>query len=421
MRIIYLALDSPLPANNGLRMRTWATLRALRAEGCRIELICLQAGAESAGDSELRAVCDSVWRLQHSVGSLTQGGDWAGRFRALASPLPYAALRYRCPAVASLIRQLAGCERLDAIVCDTVFAAVNVPDGVAPLVLNHHNIEHRIFDSFAATTTKPWLRCAARLESRKVCKWEQTIGRRTALNLVCSPEDRGWLLAQQPGAAVVVAPNIVEIGDDQLPIAAGDAADADTVLFQGALDWFPNRDAVEFFLASIWPGVVHACPRAKLVIAGRNPPPAFLARHRRHPGVVFTGTVPDLRPLVRRAAVCVVPLRIGSGTRLKILEAAAMGRAIVATPLGAEGLTFTPGTEILLASDPRKFAAAVLRLLDDANLRTALGRGALARVRSHYGLTALRAAVRHGLCMVGGGAPLDAAPRELLPAMAAER
>lgn len=322
MHLLYLALDCPLPANNGLRLRTWTALRALRAEGCRTTLVCQQATECWHSRSELHQVCEAFWILDHHVSSLSQGHDWAGRLRSAVSRLPHAVLRFRSPAVRELVRQLWESKPWDGMVCDTVFAAIHVPEQAKPLIVNHHNIEHRIFDSYGRVETHPLKRAAARWEGRKVRDWEIEVGRRTALNLVCSATDRALLLQQQPGARVVVAPNIA-------PEIAGEdnaSEDPNLVLFQGALDWFPNRDAVGHFLERIWPLVLAQCPEAHLIVAGRNPPAAFLARHRHQPRVEFTGTVAEMRPYLARAALTVVPLRIGSGTRLKILEAAAMGK-----------------------------------------------------------------------------------------------
>ena len=125
------------------------------------------------------------------------------------------------------------------------------------------------------------------------------------------------------------------------------------------MDWFPNEDAAEFFATRVLPQVRTLRPRARFRIAGRCRSDEFLRRMARTAGIEMTGFVEDMRRELERAPVCVVPLRIASGTRLKILEAAAMRRAIVATAAGAEGLDFTPGSEIVIADDPERMALAV--------------------------------------------------------------
>jgi len=407
MRLLYLALDCPLPANNGTRLRTWTMLRALHAEGCRITLVCQRASEILHDGTELHQVCEAFWILDQQVGSLSHGHDWGRRMASLASPLPYSACRFRSAAVRALVRRLwasAGCE---AILCDSVFGAVNVPPEARPLILNHHNIEHRILTSYRETEANPLKRVAADWEGRKLYRWEKAAGELAALQLVCSRVDRDSLLRQQPQARVVVAPNIAPA---TVPSPAADdcgGEEPDLVVFQGALDWFPNRDAVDFFLAQIWPLVLRDQPGARLLIVGRRPPAAFLARHRRQPRVEFTGTVEDVRPYLARAAVAVVPLRIGSGTRLKILEAAAMGKAIVSTPLGAEGLELAPGSEIVIAAGREEFAREVTQLLASPPRRRRLGAAARARVQTDYSFDALRRSVRQGLQQLPPAATAD--------------
>jgi glycosyltransferase involved in cell wall biosynthesis len=160
------------------------------------------------------------------------------------------------------------------------------------------------------------------------------------------------------------------------------------------MDWFPNRDAVDYFAEKILPRLRQRVPHLHFTAAGRNPSQKMRERYRGFPDVTFTGSVAEMRPIIANAAVCVVPLRIGSGTRLKILEAAAMGKAIVSTRLGAEGLEFVSGEEILLADKPEEFVAAVADLFADQSRRVALGRAARRRVERHYDLSILGAAVR---------------------------
>ncbi|PYT34817.1 MAG: glycosyl transferase family 1, partial [Acidobacteria bacterium] len=156
------------------------------------------------------------------------------------------------------------------------------------------------------------------------------------------------------------------------------------------MDWFPNRDAIEFFVNQIFPLIRRDAPAAEFIAAGRNPPRELIDRFSAVPGVKFTGTVPDMRPFLQQAGVCVVPLRIGSGTRLKILESAAAGKAIVSTRLGAEGLDFVDGQEILLADDPVSFAGCIVALLRDPSRRRAMGEAACRRVRQQYSCETLK-------------------------------
>jgi glycosyltransferase involved in cell wall biosynthesis len=159
------------------------------------------------------------------------------------------------------------------------------------------------------------------------------------------------------------------------------------------MDWHPNRDAVEFFARSILPHIRAKYPQVKFIVAGRNPPPQFVAQFSSDPGIEFTGTVADMRPYLANATVVVVPLRIGGGTRIKILEACAAGKPVVSTTIGAEGLDVVPGREILVADAPTDFANLVVRLLDDPLQSEVLAKGARAKIVDRYSSSALNKAL----------------------------
>jgi len=179
---------------------------------------------------------------------------------------------------------------------------------------------------------------------------------------------------------VAVIPNGVDLewygGDFGSP-------EPDTLVFNGALTYEANYEAMRFFLGKVFPHVRRTRSSVRLIITGRadgvNLEGLPLGR-----GVVLTGYVEDIRPVVARSAVCVAPLTTGGGTRVKVLEAMALGTPVVATSKGAEGLDVVDGEHILLADDPPAFADAVLRLLSDAHLRASLTRNACELVKERY-------------------------------------
>jgi glycosyltransferase involved in cell wall biosynthesis len=155
------------------------------------------------------------------------------------------------------------------------------------------------------------------------------------------------------------------------------------LVFTGAMDWYPNEDAVLHFLTTTLPEVRRRIPGVTLAVVGRNPS-ARLRDAGKAVGVEVTGTVPDVRPHVAQAAVCIVPLRIGGGTRLKIFEALAMGKAVVSTTVGAEGLPIVPGEHYVQADGPAEFAQAVVGLLENPDRRRALGGAGRRLVEARY-------------------------------------
>jgi glycosyltransferase involved in cell wall biosynthesis len=157
------------------------------------------------------------------------------------------------------------------------------------------------------------------------------------------------------------------------------------IVFTGSMDWMPNEDAIEWFVRDVLPSIRARVPDVSLTVVGRNPPAAVRALQASDTGIIVTGSVPDVRPYMERAAVFIVPIRIGGGTRLKIFEAMGMERPVVSTTIGAEGLPVRDGVDVLLADAPEAFAGAVVSLLLDPALANAIGQAAAAAVRQEYG------------------------------------
>ena len=279
--------------------------------------------------------------------------------------------------------------RFDVIVCDNVFSAINLPAHAAPVVMNSQNVEYVILSRYVQHERNPFKALYARWEASKLRRFETAMYRRAVLAMACSNVDTGLIRSLCPGIRTAVAQNVVDVSE----YAVNAEEEPLTVVYQGGMDWFPNRDALEYFVRAIFPLVRQEVPGVRLIAAGRNPSPQFRARFADVSALEFTGTLPDLRPVIAKAAVCVVPLRIGSGTRLKILEAGAMGKAMVSTTVGAEGLDFVPGREILIADDPAEFARNVIELLRDPARRKAMGEAARHRVLQDYDVTALERSI----------------------------
>jgi glycosyltransferase involved in cell wall biosynthesis len=395
MQVLFLARDLPLPANNGTRLRTWALLRALAAEGQSVVLLSFARPGEASDAvvTSLRRVCREVVLVPLAMGSLSAGTNIGPRIRALPRARPYSVERFASSEMRRLVEQRLGANEVDAVICD-VFTSENVPNTCVPILLNHENVEHAILRRYCDVERNPAKRVYSWLEYLKMRRWERLVCARARVGLACSDVDGRILERLSPTTPSVTVPNIVDL-DEVDPEAPGE--EPATILFQGGMDWLPNRDAVDFFVTAIFPRVRALTPEARLVVAGRNPSPAFVASFAHVPAVRFTGTVLDMRAVIRSAAVSVAPLRIGSGTRLKIIEAAALGKPVVSTHIGAEGLDFVDGEEILLADEPVRFAEAVAGLLGDRASRRRIGGAARRRVEQSYSLSALRRALMNAI------------------------
>ncbi len=252
-------------------------------------------------------------------------------------------------------------------VVDFPHAAVLLPDALpGPAAVFTHNVEAEIYERHAAVARGP-RKPVWQLEAAKMHVFERDTLRRFGTVIAVSARD-GRALTQRFGITGIA---VIDTGVD-LDFYAfhPPAGTAETVVFSGAMDSRSNIDGIEFLMDAVWPLLAAQRPQAKMLVVGRNPPPALVARAERL-GLPwrFTGFVDDIRPHVLAGDVSVIPLRVGSGTRLKVFEAMALGRPVVSTALGVEGLAVVPGTHFAPAETAAEFAEAVAGLLGDAERR----------------------------------------------------
>jgi glycosyltransferase involved in cell wall biosynthesis len=286
----------------------------------------------------------------------------------------------------SRIRELA--PGMDAVHFDMLPLMRNadaVPATI-PVIYNAHNVEHVLLSTRVQMTGNPWIRRFLQGQLPRLRTFERHACERANLVLACSSVDAEALRQLAPDASIAVVANGVDLDKNQPAGLASDAA-RNKLVFVGQMGWFPNRDGVEWFLDEVFPLILASRPDTTFVLVGKadtlTVPRPVAAR------VILTGFVPDLRPFVEEAAVYVVPLRAGSGTRLKVLEAMALGKAIVTTSIGSEGIALHHGDSALYANDARSFADATLQLLDAPAEAQRMGAAARACAEAHYGWEAV--------------------------------
>jgi glycosyltransferase involved in cell wall biosynthesis len=260
-----------------------------------------------------------------------------------------------------------------------VLGLFDVPSDGAPLVMDAQNVEHDNVRRMARASNSPIRRAFYAGEYRKLRAEERGVyGRQDAL-LVTSARDKSLMDADVPGVPTYIIPNGV---DTSYFAPRADAPERHTLVFTGAMNYFPNADGAVYFLKEIFPLVLHEVPDARVLIVGNGPPKQLLAMAADN--VTVTGHVEDVRPYVRRAAVYVVPLRMGGGTRLKVLEALAMKKPVVTTRVGCEGIGVEHRTSVLIADAPGEFAGAVIGLLRDRDLAARLASNGHELIRASY-------------------------------------
>ncbi|MFU8830602.1 MAG: glycosyltransferase [Wenzhouxiangella sp.] len=382
-RVLFVTSRLPYPPTEGHQLRAWHLLRAA-AGNHRVTLLSLRRPDEPPlAEIPPGIKLDGIHQVD--LPALSVPHRVAGlALRALMPGQTLLDLRYRPIELQQRFDQLVG--RADLVHLDILAVAgllQRVPCGV-PTVLNEHNVESLLARKRIEIEMRPLHRMLLGLRYRGLESFERRACTRASRVLACSQEDAARLLALAPGCSVSVVPNGVDL-DAFRPGRPG-SEQGGALVFVGHMGWFPNRDGIEHFIAEILP-LLKKRPDLKLEIIGRNP--GLSVPETEAGRVKFAGFVDDLQARVQRAAVFIVPLRAGSGTRLKILEAMAMGKAIVSTRIGAEGIGLVDGDSACLADTPEEFAAAVDRLLDDPGLRHRLGRRARLLAEQRYGWTVI--------------------------------
>ena len=393
MRILWLNTNLLLPLDKGGKLRTWHLMRHL-AE--RHDITCISFAEPDQPDVHRKGmaeVCSKLitiprrerhkegWRFYTSVG------------RYVLDRLPYAVAQYRSRAYRRAVRSQLARGNFDRVVCDFLVPAVNLPRALTcPAVLFTNNVEAEIWRRHADTQSGRFKKRLYRQQWRRMLRFEGRTVARFDRVLAVSDVDRETL-QRLYGDRLTAPVSVIPTGVDTKYFAPREAgAEASRrIVFTGSMDWLPNADGVVFFCREILPLIRRAEPDATFTIVGRSPTPA-VRRLAEDEGIEVTGRVEDVRPYLQNAAVYVVPLRIGGGTRLKIFEAMAAGRAVVSTTIGAEGLPTEKGRHLLLADTPQDFADAVITLLRDPSMRDAIETQGRALVTERYDWSA---AARH--------------------------
>jgi sugar transferase (PEP-CTERM/EpsH1 system associated) len=376
MRVLFVVPSLPFPPTSGMAIRTYQFVRLLAA---RHEVSIL--GFESR-DATVIDVLSQLCVGVYTVPETTVG--WRGRRLAQLGAV-WAGTSFHGRALRSFVLQ----ERLDAL-CETArFDIIQVE--TSPLaatlrfkrgwrvVLDEHDIVYELLDSMARADRSPLRRLYNRLEHRKFMSEEVAIWGRVSAVVTTSRREARIIGAAAPDTPVMVAPNGVDVDyfrPSDVPV------DPARIVMTGLMKTRPNADAAAFFVREVLPLVSAARPDVTFYVVGGEPPPEV--RQLAAPNVVVTGGVADVRPYLREAAAVVVPIRMGGGTRLKVLEALAMRKPVVSTALGREGLDVVDGEHLLVADEAASFATAVLRVLSDRTLGDRLGAQGHALMHQSY-------------------------------------
>ncbi len=365
-RLFMLTPYLPYPPVSGGRMRTYNLLKHLKND-YEITLVCFGRPEELAFDiTPLGDLCD-----YHVVERAPSPGTIQAALMSVTSPRAITMRLYGTDAMKAKIRQLLANKPADIIHVESFYMLQNLPDDIdVPVLLSEPAIEYRAWGKHA-TVAKPWYtRPGVALEALKMRviepRWWQKADAVGAMSAI----DAELIRKVAPKATVYLAPNGVDV--DFFHPNEAVQRDNRTAVYMGDYKYFPNTDAVMYFVESIMPLIQQKRPDFHLTLLGKDPSPAIQALAGEH--ITVTGLVDDTRPYLQSSAVFICPLRSGSGTRFKLMEALACGCPVVSTNIGAEGLDAQDGVHMLLRDEPQAFADAVVSLLNDPEKGREIGK-----------------------------------------------
>ena len=374
MKLLWVKAGKLLPVDTGGKIRSYNILRHL-ARKHEVTLLSYYGGQRDAEYESTLAIEMPGSKVIHTAApessAILSGLDYLYRLPRAA---PYAVSKFTHPEVRSTVVSWLASGRFDVAVCDFLSASGNFPaELTTPCILFQHNVESSLWERMARTESNPLLKMSYTIESAKMTRYEPATLERFHHIVAVSEHDREHMIRMDPRCEITVVPTGVDT--EKFKVAPPSSTSPPRIVFTGSMDWEPNIDGADYFCAQIWPRIRKECPDARFQIVGRKP--AAKVVRLASDSVEVTGTVPSVEEYLEKATVVVVPLRIGGGTRLKIFEAMAMGKALVSTSIGAEGLDITSGHDLLLADDTGAFADAVLLLLRDVEIRRRLEKAAV--------------------------------------------
>ncbi len=381
MKILFIQNRILFPTNTGGRIRTLNILRHL----CRwhdVTYICSVEPKDEPHFDEMRAV---GMKLEPIPFRGTTHDNlkfyWDLAINTCFQKTPFNVTKDFNPALRQRAEELLADGSFDLVICDFVLmgpAAFDLP--CRRHLLFQHNVEAQIFERHAKTD-RTWLRRQIMYRQwQKMLKYEAAAGDKFHRAIAVSDQDREFFEREYGWNHVDVIDTAVDVDYfDPRP----EAEVANRVAFVASMDWLPNQDGAAWFVERVWPLLRQDFPDLNFQIVGRNPSP-MVRNLAQADGVEVLGTVPDVRPYLAEAAVVVVPLLVGGGTRIKIYEAMAMNKPVVSSTIGAEGLKVTHDTDILLADTVEACAEAVRRLLENPEERHRIGKAAGQLVRENF-------------------------------------
>jgi glycosyltransferase involved in cell wall biosynthesis len=389
VKILVISHFLPYPPHGGSFQRNYNLLREASRSNT-VHFLAMAPRLFHPSERELQTAIEAMKQICQTVHVLKIPTDdsrikwhWL-LFSNLFSIEPYSVWRFHSREMVNAIRDQIEKEEYDLIQIDTIaLAAYAQAAPKLPSVLVHQNVESTLMLRRAKNESNVFSKVYLYLQGKKLRRYETKMMPKFDLNITVSELDKEELSTFGGRARIEVVPN----GTDTDYFRPSKSAESHELVFTGGMTWYPNKDAMIFFCREVYSLIKERVPDVSFNLIGMAPPEEVLDVARKDTSIRTPGYVDDVRPHVARAAVYVVPIRVGGGTRLKILDAFAGGKAVVSTTVGCEGLAVTPDKDILIGDTPQEFADQVVRALTDSSLRGKLEQNARNLVEEKYSWT----------------------------------
>lgn len=378
MKALFLIRDLPYPATNGYKKRNYFLLKELAKRNIEITLFSEKNDENNTLSIEhLKSFCKEI-----RISKTQAHGKITSALLSLFSMLPFSVKARVSKKTKKEITKYIKENPQNLIICDAIHRALNIPlDGKTYKILYEHNIESTIIKRYADTEKNILKRLFALIEYLKFERLQKKIWKTFNYCIACSLLDKKLMEEKVKGINVCVVNNGV---DSQYFSPDSYQIEKNTLVYTGQIGWHPNEDAIIYFIKNIYPLIKAKRPDVKFLIVGDNPSSRVSDLAKNDKSIKVTGFVEDVRAYMGKAEAFVVPLRIGAGTRLKILEALSMEKAIVTTSIGCEGLELENNKHLLIRDNSEEFAAAVLKILNHDNNYSGLGENGRKLIEEKY-------------------------------------
>ncbi|MDD5449164.1 MAG: glycosyltransferase [Candidatus Omnitrophica bacterium] len=381
MNILYICPRFPYPADQGDKVVVYEHLKFLSTEN-KITLLSFVEGKErSKAASLLSGYCSQI-----EVFKRRRNFSIINFIRAIFDASPFSVIRYYSPQMFKRAKALIESGEFDTVHVAFYYMGqyavnkkISVPKKTA-VILDTHNIEYLLYSRYARLWKNPFMKLLFYLEALRIKRCELAIYKKFDRCIAFSELDRANITRLSGASNIEVVPACVELPPARMPDVP---EERNTIFFFGLLNTPANNDAVKFFYKNIFPLIRKKVPEAKFIIAGKKAS-RYITAIGNEPGVRLLGFVADIRAILKMASVVVVPLRLGGGTRIKILEAWSMKKAVISTSIGAEGVDVKNRTDIVIADSPSEFAESAAALLKDEAERKRLGEAAFKKTAENH-------------------------------------